>query len=122
MKKWLRLLSGLLFVSALLALLWLLLADAWNGFRPTVHHQQIGALALALIGSAFIFIQFSTGSSAKEKLKGVLLGLAFVLWGGEVFLPVGRTVTAIDSVVIAIFVVDLGLLIAGHLERSRPKN
>jgi hypothetical protein len=116
MKKLLRILGGVLFGLALLALAWLLLPDLWTGFRPSLRHQQAGALALMLVGASFVCLQFSTGKRRKEILKGALLGLAFVLWGSEQFMPPGSAVTAIDSAVIAIFVVDLGLVIAGHLE------
>jgi hypothetical protein len=115
MKRWLRTFSGVLFVLALVALAWLLLPDLWASFHPSVRHQHSGALALMFVGSSFICLQFGVGGSWKGMLKGLLLGLAFVLWGGEQFLPAGAAVTAIDSAVIAIFVVDLGLVIAGHL-------
>jgi hypothetical protein len=120
MKRLLRTLSGVLFGLALIALAWLLLPDLWSGFRPSLRHQQAGALALMFVGSSFCCMQFSAGGRRKEMLKGLLLGLAFVLWGGEQFLPAGAAVTAMDSLVIGIFVVDLGLVIAGHLE-TPPK-
>jgi hypothetical protein len=97
-------------------LAWLLVPDLWIGFQPSPRHQEAGALTLMLVGSSFICVQWSTGGRLIERLKGFLLGLAFVLWGGEQFLPPGPAVTAIDSGVIAIFVVDLGLVIAGRLE------
>ena len=114
-------LSGAFFCLALAALAWLLLTDAWAGFHPSPRHQQAGALALIFVGFSFICLQFYEGGHWKEMLKGLLLGLAFVLWGGEQFLPPGSMVTAVDSAVIAIFVVDLGLVTAGRLE-STPKN
>jgi hypothetical protein len=121
MKRLLRTLSGVLFGLALVALAWLLLPDLWSSFHPSLRHQQAGALALMFVGSSFICLQFSTGGRWQDLLKGWLLGLAFVLWGGEQFLPPGAAVTAMDSVVIGIFVVDLGLVIAGHLE-GPPKS
>jgi hypothetical protein len=116
MKQSLRRLSAILFLLALAALLWLLVPDLWISFRPSLRHQHAGALALIFVGASFICLQFSIDRGWKERLKGFLLGLAFALWGGEQFLPLGSVVTAIDTLVIAIFVVDLGLVIAGHLE------
>jgi hypothetical protein len=115
----LRRLSSVFFFFALAALVWLLLPDLWTSFHPSARHQEAGALALMFVGSSFICLQLS--GNWKGMLKGLLLGLAFVLWGGEQFLRPGPTVTAIDSAVIAIFVLDMGLVIAGHLEAS-PKD
>lgn len=111
-----RVLSGVLFLLALVALARLLLPDLWSRFRPSARHQQAGAMALIFAGSSFICLQFGVGVGWKGMVQGLLLGLAFVLWGGEQFLPPGPLVTAIDSAVIAIFVLDLGLVIAGQLE------
>jgi hypothetical protein len=109
-------LSSVFFGLALLALAWLLVPDLWVSFRPSPRHQQAGALALAFLGISFVCLQLGAGTPWKERIKGMLLGLAFVLWGGEQFMPPGAAVTAIDSAVITIFVVDLGLVIAGRLE------
>jgi hypothetical protein len=115
-RRLLRALSGGLFALAIVALAWLLLPDLWIGFHPSLRHHEAGALALMFVGSSFICMQLSARGQANGMLKGLLLGLAFVLWGGDQFLPPGTAATAIDSVVIAIFVVDLGLVIATHLE------
>jgi hypothetical protein len=116
LKRLPRTLSGAFFGFALAALAWLLLTDLWAGFHPSPGHQRSGALALIFVGVSFLCLQIGEGGRWKEMLKGLLLGLAFVLWGGEQFLPPGSAVTAVDSLVIAIFVVDLGLVIAGRLE------
>jgi hypothetical protein len=41
-----------------------------------------------------------------------------VLWGSEQFLAASRWVTLMDSAVITIFVVDLGLIVLDHLKRN----
>jgi hypothetical protein len=74
---------------------------------------------LLLIGSAYIALQGGAGQKGAETAKGVLLGLAFVLWGSEQFLPAGPTATGIDGVVIAIFVVDLSLMIWRRLRTGK---
>ena len=53
-----------------------------------------------------------------EKTKGILLGLAFVLWGAEQLLSTSIWVTVMDSLVITIFVVDLALIIMEHLRHK----
>lgn len=114
-----RPLSGLFFALALGALGALLIADSWHHFQPSVLHQKAGSLALMLVGLSFICLQANPSSGWMETVKGVLLGLAFVLWGSEQFLPRGSLVTAVDSAVITIFVVDLGLVILGRLRSDR---
>jgi hypothetical protein len=110
MPSFLRLLSGVLGLAALAALSVLVATDLRAGFQPSPHHQHAGALALMLSGASFACQQLSCGRSW-GRLRGVLLGVAFVLWGGEQYLPAGPAVTAIDCLVIVFFVADLGLMI-----------
>lgn len=115
MTRTLRWLSILLFNSALagVAILWF--SDARSHLHPTAQHQQIGALPLILIGLSYISFQLSGRRQIMERLKGLLLGLAFVLWGGEQLMSPSVWVTVMDSLVITIFVVDLALMIVEHL-------
>jgi hypothetical protein len=118
MTKLLRGLSLLLFVFSAGALIVLLTSDVSHGLRLTSFHQEASAMALILIGTSYICLQLGTKRRWKEKLKGVFLGFAFVLWGSEQFLPASRLVTLMDSAVITIFVVDLGLIILDSLKRN----
>ena len=70
------------------------------------------------IGASYISLQLTGRRRWNEMLKGVLLGLAFLLWGGEQFMPAGPLATAMDSSVITIFVVDLSLIIVEHLRHN----
>jgi hypothetical protein len=117
MTKLLRGLCLLLFLAALGGIVVLLASDIWHALRLTSFHQQAGAAALILIGASYVSLQLGSGRRWNEKLKGIFLGLAFVLWGSEQFLPASRVVTLMDSAVITIFVVDLGLMILDHLKR-----
>jgi hypothetical protein len=121
MTKLLRSLSLFLMLLAVLGIIALLTSDVSHGFRLASFHQQAGAMALILIGTSYISLQLSAKRRWKEKLKGVSLGLAFALWGSEQFLPASRVVTLMDSAVITIFVVDLGLIILDYLKRSDGK-
>jgi hypothetical protein len=120
MTRPLRHLSVLLFVAALAALATLLASDGLHGLRLTLFHQRAGALALILIGSSYIARQLGLRRRWQEALQGIFLGGAFVLWGSEQFLPPGPVVTAIDSAVITIFVVDLSLIIVGQIRSKGP--
>jgi hypothetical protein len=118
MTKLLRSLSLLLFILAVGGIIVLLTSDVSHGLRLTSFHQQASALALILIGMSYISLQLSAKRRRGEKLKGIFLGFAFVLWGSEQFLPASRLVTLMDSAVITIFVVDLGLIILDNLKRG----
>jgi hypothetical protein len=118
MKTLFRGLSAMLFISALLAVGALLVFDALNQLRLTPVHQQTGALAFILIGASFIGLQLSSGRRWSGALKEILLGTAFVLWGSEQFLPASPFVTALDSLVVLIFVCDLSLIIIARLKRK----
>jgi hypothetical protein len=121
MRALLRWLSGLLFCATLLSLALLVLPELWIGFRPSLRHERSGASALIFAGLSFLCLILSRRERGSELLKGVLLGSAFVLWGAESFLSEGAVRNAIDAAVIAIFVLDLGLVIKDGL-RNEPSN
>jgi hypothetical protein len=121
MTKLLRGLSLFLFLLAAGSIIILLTSDVSHSLRLTSFHQQAGAMALILIGTSYISLQLSAKRRWSEKLKGIFLGLAFALWGSEQFLPASRLVTLIDSAVITIFVVDLGLIILDSLRRKNDQ-
>src|ERR1700690_1582495 len=118
MKKPLRNLSALLLISALAGMATLLIFDALDHLRLTPVHQRTGALSFMLIGASYISLQLSTGRRWRELFKGVLLGVGFFLWGCEQFLPPGPLVTIMDSLVVLIFVSDLGMVIVDRLKRK----
>ena len=118
MKKPLRSLSALLLISALAGLAALLVFDALNHLRLTAFHQRTGALSFMLIGASYISLQLATQRRWNEKFKGILLGTGFFLWGCEQFVPPGPLVTVMDSLVVLIFVSDLGLVIVDRLKRK----
>ena len=122
MKKPLRSLSAFLLISALAGLATLLVFDALNHLRLTPFHQRTGALSFMLIGASYISLQLSTGRRWREMIKGVLLGIGFFLWGCEQFMPPGPLVTVMDSLVVLIFVSDLGLVILDRLKHRDPES
>jgi peptidoglycan/LPS O-acetylase OafA/YrhL len=116
MKNTLRKLSLLLLISALAGTVMLVLMDALNHLRLTFMHQRTGALAFMLIGASYICLLLSARRPWRENLKGMLLGVGFLLWGCEQFLQPGPLVTVMDSLVVMIFVADLSLIIVGRLQ------
>jgi hypothetical protein len=118
MKKPLRSLSALLLISALAGMATLLVVDALNHLRMTPVHQRAGALSFMLIGASYISLQLSTRRRWRDTFKGVLLGTGFFFWGAEQFVTPGPLVTAMDSLVVLIFVSDLGLVIVDRLKHK----
>ena len=98
----------------------LVISDTLNQLRPTLLHRQAGALAFVLIGASYVSLQFSGRRPWHERLKGVLLGVAFLFWGSGQFLSPSPWVTAMDTAVVLIFVIDLSLIIVERL-RGNPQ-
>lgn len=113
-----RWLCTIFFVSALIAMVTLLVADALNALTLTSLHRRAGALSFMLIGSSYVALQLSFRRPLGEKVKAILLGVAFLFWGSGQFLPPSPWATAMDAAVVVIFVVDLSLIIIESLKRK----
>jgi hypothetical protein len=113
-----RWLSTVLFVSALIATVTLLVSDALNALTLSALHRRAGALSFILIGSSYVALQLSFRRPWSGKLKAILLGVAFLFWGSGQFLPPSPWATAMDAAVVVIFVVDLSLIIVESLKRN----
>jgi hypothetical protein len=94
-------------------------SDIRHGFDYDLDHQRLGSLPFIFIGISFITFQLCLPGPLKERIKGLLLGVAFALWGSEIFLPKGNWLTVLDNLVIAIFIVDLGLIVVGHFRSNK---
>jgi hypothetical protein len=95
----------------------LAVSDVIHGLQPSGLHSHLGALALIMVGSSCMSLQVISRRPRRDIAKGITLGAAFVLWGVEQLLPASRWTTAMDTSVIMIFVIDLGLIILDGLER-----
>ena len=118
MGRFLHWLGMLLLAGALSALLALLISDVVNDLRPTAFHRRAGAFTFLLIGSSYLSFQLSLRAPRRELLKGILLSVAFLLWGFEQLLPPSRWVTLMDSLVVLVFVTDLSLVIVQRLPKQ----
>jgi hypothetical protein len=114
----LRWLTLFLMVSALAAIVALLIADAREQLHLSELHRRAGALAFMFIGASYISVQVSHRRPWLEIFKPVLLGVAFLFWGWEQFLASSPWVTAMDAVVVLIFVADLSLIILERLKQN----
>jgi hypothetical protein len=109
---------GLLLLAISFATIGILaVSDMAHGMLPTGLHSRLGALALIMVGSSCMCLQIVSRRPRRDLAKGFILGGAFVLWGVEQLLPASRWTTAMDTAVITIFVIDLGLIVLDALER-----
>ena len=77
------------------------------------------AFPLMLVGFAFAFLQFAIPRSRTQLTLGFVVSAAFILWGLEQFLSNPALVAAIDDLVVFFFVLDLSLVIFGHLTPNK---
>lgn len=97
----------------------LLVWDAWPALFPPRAHDFLGALPLASIAVAYMVYQAFRRPARKELSKAILLGAAFLFWAANQFWPDLPQATLLNDVAIALFVVDVFLVIVGW-PRSSP--
>ncbi|MCA1594816.1 MAG: hypothetical protein LC772_00090 [Chloroflexi bacterium] len=83
---------------------------------PWLRHAPASAAPLLLIGVAYICLQPIARPSLLELLQRLMLGSAFILWGIDQLLPPGPAAALIGDIVIVLYVLDLSLIIRGHLK------
>lgn len=89
---------------------------AWNAapqFFPARTHDFLGAFSLAMIAVAYLFYQGAHRPSAKELAKAGMLAAAFLFWAGNQLWPQSRYATLLNDIAIALFVLDVFLVIIG---------
>jgi hypothetical protein len=86
-----------------------------------VKNVPLSALPLLFAGSSYIVLQAILRPQPLELLKRLMLGAAFLLWGVVQLMPAGNLSTELGNVVIALYVVDLGLIIWTELEKKPLK-
>jgi len=112
--------SGLLFAASLTRLIVLGWTDLQRGLPFDSEHLKMVSPPILLIGVAFIALQLGFDQPWSKRLKGILLGLAFAIWGSETYLPVAGLVTVLDDIAMSIFVIDLGIVICGEVFKKHP--
>ena len=88
----------------------------WNAvpqFFPARTHDFVGAFSLAMIAVAYLVYQAAHRPPAREFAKAVMLAVAFLFWAGNQFWPNARCAVLLNDVAIALFVLDVFLVIIG---------
>ena len=101
-------------ISCAVLLLW----DVAPQLFPSGAHDVLGAFPLALIAVAYLLYQSAHRPSARELLKAVLLAIAFLFWAANQLWPESPRSTLYNDIAIALFVLDVFLVIVGWPETS----
>jgi hypothetical protein len=78
-------------------------------------HAPLSAMPLILAGGSYIALQGLLRPPPTELVKRLLLGSAFLLWGIVQLMPPSVLATDLGDLVIALYVLDLGMIIQGEL-------
>ena len=108
-----RSLSVLTGVVTLVGVAVLLVWDALPNLFPARAHDVLGAFPLAMIAVAYLLYQSAHRPPARELFKAVLLAIAFVLWAANQLWPDSTRATLYNDLAIALFVLDVFLVIIG---------
>jgi hypothetical protein len=92
----------------------LLLAMAPRGWA-LLGHAPLSALPLLLVGASYLALQGILRPPPIELLKRLMLGSAFLLWGIVQLMPPCVLATDLGDLVIALYVLDLGIIVQAEL-------
>jgi hypothetical protein len=108
-----RLLPLILGVITLAGVAALLVWDARPGVFWFGAHDVLAAFPLALIAAAYLVFQSVRRPARAEIVKAVLLAAAFLLWAANQFWPNLPQAMLFNDLAIALFVLDVFLVMAG---------
>jgi hypothetical protein len=112
-----RVVSAIAFGLAISSAIIIVLLDLIYFLQPRLVAWTLkSADPLILIGIAFASLQFALPRTRMQMLLGFMVAAAFILWGVEQFLSSKAAVSFIDDVVVLLFVIDISIVIYGHLK------
>lgn len=91
----------------------LLVWNAFPGLFPPRSHDVLAAFSLAMIAFAYLVYQLLHRPAAKEFAKAVMLAVAFLFWAANQYWPDSHLATLFNDVAIALFVLDVFLVMIG---------
>jgi hypothetical protein len=103
----------LLGVVTMVCVALLLASDLFPSILPARSHGFIEATPLALIALVYLLYQSVHRPPFKEWLKAILLAAAFLFWSANQFWPNPHQATIFNDLAIALFVLDVFLVILG---------
>ena len=82
-------------------------------FFPTRAHDFLAAFPLAMIAIAYLLYQSACRQAAKEFVKAIMLAVAFLFWAANQLWPDLPQATLFNDIAIALFVLDVFLVMKG---------
>ena len=89
---------------------------AWDvspGLFPAQAHDLLAAFPLLMIACAYLAYQSAHRPPLAEFVKAILLAVAFLFWAANQFWPGLRQATLFNDIAIALFVLDVFLVMIG---------
>jgi MFS superfamily sulfate permease-like transporter len=108
-----RVLPVILGVVTLAAVAVLLVWDAFPDFFPSRSHDVLAAFSLAMIAFAYLVYQVLHRPPTRELAKAIMLAVAFLFWAANQYWPDSPRATLFNDVAIALFVLDVFLVMVG---------
>lgn len=108
-----RVLPVVLGALTLLDVLVLFVWDVFPGLFPARSHDFLAAFSLGLIAMAYLIYQIAHRPPWKEMAKAVMLAAAFLFWAANQFWPALPQATLFNDIAIALFVLDVFLVMLG---------
>ena len=116
----LRAVSAISFVLAISSACLVLVLDGLHFFGLALLPWRLkSAFPLIFVGISYGCLQFTLPRSWKEFVLSLSVGVAFILWGSEQFVPNPEYVSLIDDVVVFLFVLDLSIVVRGCLKHKK---
>jgi hypothetical protein len=98
---------------------------AWDAFPrrfPPGSHEVLAAFSLAMIPLAYLIYQIAHRPPAMEFVKVIMLAVAFLFWAANQFWPNLPQATLFNDIAIALFVLDVFLVIVGWPRTSADRS
>jgi uncharacterized membrane protein len=87
--------------------------DVFPQLFPAGSHDSLAAFPLAMIAVAYLVYQTAHRPAPMELVKATLLAVAFLFWAANQFWPNLPQATLFNDVAIALFVLDVFLVMIG---------
>ena len=108
-----RAVSVILGIVTLASVALLFVWDAVPRWFPARSHDFLAAFALAMIAVAYLVYQMAHRPPLKEFAKAAMLAVAFLFWAANQLWPALPQATLFNDVAIALFVLDVFLVVVG---------
>ena len=108
-----RAIPVILGVITLIGVAALFVWDAYPTLFPAHAHDLLGAFPLAMIAVAYLLYQSAHRPTSMEWIKAIILAVAFLFWSANQFWPDPHQAIIFNDVAIALFVLDVFLVMIG---------